>query len=85
MIDGFDTNPAFVLSRSTLEKQELYNSLVQTDAIDKIMLWFSSRGRTLTQAEAWAFIPMAISMSQNSLYETHPSIPSSSTSSDASV
>lgn len=58
-----DTNPFFVLSRPERERQELFDSLVYLDAIDKIIQWFQQRGRTITPEEAYALIPQVISMS----------------------
>lgn len=59
----FDSNPFFVLSRPERERQELFESLVQADAIDKIMQWFKQRGRTITPEEAYVLIPQVISTS----------------------
>lgn len=65
MSDIFDTNPAFVLSRPEHERRALYESLVQADAVDKLILWFSDRNRILTRDEARALLPITISMSYN--------------------
>lgn len=64
MIIDFDTNPFFILSRPADERRALFDSLVQQDAVDKLVKWFAQRNRTLTQEEAWRLLAKAIGMAQ---------------------
>ena len=60
----FDTNPFFVLSRPRAERDALYSSLVQPEAIDKIVAWFAARNRVITREEAHKLLPQVIAMLQ---------------------
>lgn len=68
----FDSNPFFVLSRPELERQELFESLVQDDAIDTLIKWFGQRGRVLNREQARKLVPQVISAAYRELPQDLP-------------